>query len=202
MSRLVLLIFVICWGALVTVSGCSGCQHTAAKPDSASREKKPNGPTSPNKVPVDAAEEAAPLEVSQRESAPLDAPGSSSEAETQEKSGERRAFDREVASEVAATESNPPLKNSGKTVSSGATTPAEALNTGQAALRESAKLAAAGDDDAAFQTALDGWEATRRFPNHAQLKRLTAQLLQRLKQSGEATTRKAPPDVDKASVLE
>ncbi|MFO0899991.1 MAG: hypothetical protein U0836_21370 [Pirellulales bacterium] len=76
------------------------------------------------------------------------------------------------------------------------------MNAGQTALRESAKLGDAGDDDGAFQTALAGWEATRRFPNDPQLKRLTAQLLLRLKQSGEAASRKSPPDANKASVLE
>ena len=42
----------------------------------------------------------------------------------------------------------------------------------------------------------------RCLANDPQLKRLTAQLLLRLKQSGEAASRKSPPDANKASVLE
>jgi len=190
----------ICACALSTLSGCSGCQQVAPKPDSAPRENTTDAAAPVSKTADTAAAEAdeQPKPISPDESS------SSEEVTAAESPAEASADAQEADAAGANPTPNSPqtAEKPGKTAKAPAVSPAEARSAAQAALRESAKLAAAGDDAGAYQTALAGWEAARRGPSDLQLKRLTAQLLVRVKQSGEAVTVKVPADTDKASVLE
>ena len=196
MSRPCSLFAVICACALPLLSGCSGCQQAAPKPDSAPREK-----TSDARAP--AADTAAAAQEPSKSNSPHDDTASAKTAAPEAPSAASAdAREAESPSDTPAAESPQTTAKSGKTAKTPTLTPAEARTAAQAALRESSQLAAAGDDAGAYRAALAGWEAARRGPRDPQLQRLTAQLLGRVKQSGEAATVKVPARTDKASVLE